>query len=538
MMMEYPLLIKTMLERSHMLFAKKEIFSRGLHKDFTYTYGEFYTRVCKLANVMQSLGIKRGDKVGTFAWNNHRHLELYFAIPCSGAVIHTLNLRLFPEHLVHVINHAKDKVIFVDEDLIPMLEKVKDQLISVEKYIIMTDRDEIPSTTLSPVYHYEQMLAAAPEQFEFPDGLAENTPAAMCYTTATTGLPKGVIYTHRSIYLHSMAIALPDVFSIAENDVLLLVVPMFHVLSWGLPFTATWLGTKLVLPGRQLTPEMLCPLMEQQKVTISAGVPTIWMGVYQHLESGARYDFSSLRYIINGGSAISKTMIANFDKKYGINIMHAYGMTETSPVVLVSRLKSYMSSWEEDSLYTYKSKQGTLIPGLEIKIENDQGEKVENDGRKMGEICLRGPWIAGEYYLEPERSRDSFKDGWLRTSDIATIDEEGYILIQDRAKDLIKSGGEWISSVDLENTIMGHPAVAEAAVIAIPDPKWTERPMACVVLKKSKQGSVSVEDIMDFLAGKVAKWWMPDKIVFLDEIPKTSVGKFNKKALREQYSQQ
>jgi len=536
MMMDHPLLVKTMLERANNLFPKKEIFSRCLDQDFRYTYRDFYKRTHKMGNVLQNLGIKKGDKIGTFAWNNHRHLELYFSIICSGAVLHTLNLRLFPEHLVHVINHAEDKVIFIDEDLIPILENVADQLTTVEKYVILTDKKELPETKLEPAYSYEALLEEASDSFEFPDDLDEKAPAAMCYTTATTGLPKGVVYTQRSIYLHSLVLSLKDVIGISESDSILPVVPMFHVMAWGVPFAATWLGAKLVMPGRVLTPDALCKLIEQEKVTFSAGVPTIWMGIYQHLEAGNKYDFSSLRFFVNGGSAISKNLIEAFEKKHGINILHAYGMTETSPLVLASQLKSYMEDWDEDTKYSLLAKQGLLVPGLDMKIVNDEGKEVAWDGKEMGELCVRGPWIAGEYYKEPERSKESMKDGWLHTNDIVTIDEEGYILIQDRAKDLIKSGGEWISSVDLENTIMAHPAVAEAAVVAIPDEKWVERPMACIVLKPEEKGKVTDQEIMDFLEDKVAKWWLPDKIIFLDEIPKTSVGKFNKKALRENYA--
>jgi fatty-acyl-CoA synthase len=536
MMMNHSLLIKTMLERSRKLFPKKEIFSRCFEKDHRLTYGDIYKRVCRLGNVLQSLGAQRGDKIGTFAWNNHRHLELYFAITCSDMVLHTLNLRLFPEHLIHVINHAADKIIFVDEDLIPLLERVADQLTTVEKYVILTDKEELPPTKLAPVFHYEKLLAEAPENFEFPDDIDENSPTGMCYTTATTGLPKGVFYTQRSIYLHSLSLALPDSLGLSEKDVIMPVVPMFHVMAWGLPFAATWLGTKMVMPGRVLTPDALCKLMEQEKVTISAGVPTIWMSIFQHLEAGNKYDFSSLRYIVNGGSAISANMIKLLENKFGISVLHAYGMTETSPVVLVSRLKSYMDDWEEERRYALRAKQGLLVPGLDMKIVNDEGREVAWDGKEMGELCVRGPWITGSYYNEPERSKENIRDGWLHTNDVVTIDEEGYILIQDRAKDLIKSGGEWISSVDLENTIMIHPAVAEAAVIAVPDPKWQERPLACVVLKASEKGKITEADILTFLEDKVAKWWMPDKVVFIDEIPKTSVGKFNKKTLRERFT--
>jgi fatty-acyl-CoA synthase len=349
-------------------------------------------------------------------------------------------------------------------------------------------------------------------------------------------LPKGVVYTHRSTYLHALTLCVPDAIGISERDVILPVVPMFHVFSWGFPFSAAFMGARLVLPGRNLSAEALCSLIEQEKVTLIAGVPTIWINIFQNLESGARYDLSSLRYILNGGAAISKALVENLDKKYGLKILGTFGMTEASPVVLTCPLKSYMEGWEEEKKYAMKAKQGRLLPGLEAKIINDAGEEVRWNGREMGELLLRGPWIASEYYQDPERSADTFKEGWYYSNDIVTIDEEGYILVQDRGKDLIKSGGEWISSVDLENNIMAHPAVVEAAVIAIPDDKWQERPMACVVLKESEKGRVKEQEIIDFLKDKVAKWWLPDRVIFIDEVPKTSVGKFNKKALREKYA--
>lgn len=536
MMMDHPLLITTMLNRARKLFPKKEIFSRCFDRDHRLNYGQFYERVCRLANVLTSLGIKPGDRVGSFAWNNHRHLELYFAVPCSGAVLHTINLRLFPEQLVHVINHAADRVIFIDEDLAPLLARIADQLTTVEKYIILSDKEELPEINLPNAISYEKLLAEAPVSFDFPEDLDENSPAAMCYTTATTGAPKGVIYTHRSIYLHGMMVALPDTLGVRERDAILPVVPMFHVLSWGIPYAGVWMGSKLVLPGRLLTPEAICKLIEAEKVTLPVGVPTIWIGLHQHLQSGACYDFSSVRYIVNGGSAISKSLIKSFNENYGIKVLHGYGMTETSPVVVISELKSYMDEWDPDRRYAQQGKQGLVVPGTEMKIVDENGVAVKWDGKEMGELCFKGPWIAGSYYRDPERSAESFKDGWLHTGDIVTVDEEGYIFIQDRAKDLIKSGGEWISSIDLENTIMAHPAVVEAAVIAVPDEKWVERPLACVVLKETAREEVTQEDILEFLKDKVAKWWIPDRVLFLDEIPKTSVGKFNKKLLRETHA--
>lgn len=534
-MMNYPLLIKTILNRSHDLFPKKEIFSRCLDKDYRYTYDEFYLRVCKLANVLKSLGIKQGDKVGTFAWNTHRHLELYYAITCSGAVLHTLNIRLFADHLIHIINNAEDKIIFIDEDLIPQIEEIADKLTTVEKYVILTDKEELPETTLAPVFNYEKLLQEAPAFFFFPE-LEENQSAAMAYTSATTGLPKGVVYTHRSIYLHALTLCLPDAIGISERDVILPAVTMFHVFSWGLPFAAVFMGSNLVLPGRKLNPEALCSLIEKEKVTLIPGVPTIWLNIYRYLENGVRYNLSSLRYFLNGGAAISKNLVENYDKKYGIKILATYGMTEASPVVLTCPMKSYMDEWEEDEKYAMKAKQGRLLPGLEAKIINEKGENVSRSGKEMGELLLKGPWVASEYYNDPEKSAETFKEGWYYSNDIVTIDEEGYLSVQDRGKDLIKSGGEWISSVELENNIMAHPAVMEAAVIAVPDEKWQERPMACVVLKENELDKVSAEDIIDFLKDKVAKWWLPDRVVFIEEVPKTSVGKFNKKALREKFN--
>jgi len=535
MMMDYPLLIKTILNRSADLFPDKEIFSRCLDHDFRYTYREFYERVCRLANLLKQMGVGKGDRVGTFAWNTHRHMELYFAIACSGAVLHTLNIRLFADHLKHIINHAEDKIILVDEDLVPQIENLKSAIPTVKKFVIMTDKEELPRTDLNPVYHYEKLMQESSPIFDFPD-LDENTPAAIAYTSATTGLPKGVEYTHRSTYLHALTLCVPDAISISERDVILPVVPMFHVFSWGFPFSATLMGSKLVLPGHNLTPQAICSLIEKEKVTLIPGVPTIWISIYEHLESGAQYDLSSLRYILNGGAPISKTLVENYHKKYGIKILGTYGMTEASPVVLTCPLKSSMDGWKDDRKYNQMSKQGRLLPGLDMKIINDKDLEVQRNGQEMGELLLRGPWMAGSYYKDPERSSETFKDGWYYSSDIVTVDEEGYILVQDRGRDLIKSGGEWISSVDLENKIMAHPAVVEAAVIAMPDAKWQERPLACVVLKEQEADKIKAEDIIAFLEDKVAKWWLPDKVIFINEIPKTSVGKFDKKALRKMFT--
>ncbi|MFZ5651720.1 MAG: long-chain fatty acid--CoA ligase [Bacillota bacterium] len=533
-MMNYPLTITNILERAKMLYSKREIVCRDYSGMFRYNYDQFYQRVCRLANVLEELGIKKGDRVATLAWNTHRHLELYFAIPCTGAVLHTLNLRLFQEQLVYIINHAGDSVIFVDQDLLPLLEAVKDRISTVRHFVVMSDSTELPRTSLSPVYSYEELIAKAPSDYKFPSDLDEWSAAAMCYTTATTGDPKGVVYTHRAIFLHSMACLTADMMGIGNRDTVMAVVPMFHANAWGMPFTATWTGAKQVFPGARPDPRILCQLIQDERVTVTAGVPTIWMGILQAMER-ERFDFSSVKAFICGGSAIPLALMKAYDEKLGIPIVHAYGMTETTPLVTLSRTKWHMDQWPAEKQYEVRIKQGIVAPGLEIRVVGENGEDLPHDGKTMGELLVRGPWIAGKYYNDPEKTAECMKGGWLHTNDIVTIDEEGYIAICDRTKDLIKSGGEWISSVDMENTIMAHPAVAEAAVIAMPHEKWNERPMACVVPKPDFKGSLKEEEIIAFLESKMAKWMLPDRVIFIDEIPKTSVGKFNKKELREKY---
>lgn len=537
-MMKYSLTVRNMLERPKALFPQKEIYSKTRTGDFRYTYADFYKRVCRLANVLSELGVKRGDRVGTLAWNHHRHFELYMAVPCYGAVLNTLNLRLFQDQLAYVINHADDRIIFVDDDLLPLLERIKDKLTNVEHIVVMSDEDELPDTSLDSVRSYEKLMSDAAETYEFPDDIDEWSPAAMCYTTATTGDPKGVVYTHRSIYLHSITVGLADTLGLSERDVVLPMVPMFHVNAWSLPFAAAWFGAKQVLPRERLDGASICKLIEQERVTLTGGVPTLLQSIFQHLESGAECDLGSLRKVVCGGSAVPRSLIKGFRDKYGVTLTQGYGMTETSPVLVLSNLKSHMDDWPEEKILDVLAKQGILMPGLEMKLVNEQGEELEHDGKQFGEILVRGPWIAGEYYNEPEKSAETMGGGWLHTGDIASLDPEGYVQIVDRTKDLIKSGGEWISSVDLENTIMGHPDVLEAAVIAMPHEKWQERPMAVVVPKKNAADRLTERDILDFLDGKVVKWWMPDKVVFLDELPKTSVGKFDKKVLRRKYAQQ
>lgn len=530
-MMQTPLTMTQMMKRAEMFFPKKQVVSRtasGIHR---FSYKQMAERTRRLADSLTKLGVEKGDRIGTLAWNHHRHLEAYFAIPCMGAVLHTINIRLSPQHICYIINHAEDKVLLVDPDILPLLEKCASELHSVKAFIVMTDDKELPETTLSPIYHYEQLLTESDPNYSFPEDINENDPAGMCYTSATTGNPKGVIYTHRGIVLHSLALGLADGGGISERDVAMPVVPMFHVNAWGIPFAAVWFGTTLVLPGPYFTPKLLAELIETEKVTITAGVPTIWLGLLKELEAGS-YDLTSLRAVLCGGSAAPKGMIKTFEQKYNIPFKHAYGMTETSPLALISTLKSYQDKLDPEEKLEIRSKQGTLVPGLEMKIIGKDGE-VAWDGKEMGELALRGPWIASEYYKD-ERTQDAFHDGWLYTGDVVTIDEEGFVKIVDRTKDLIKSGGEWISSVDLENALMAHEAVFEAAVVAVPDAQWQERPIACVVLKEGFKGKTTKEDLVEFLKPQFAKWWIPDDILFLEEIPKTSVGKFLKRTLREQ----
>jgi len=474
-----------------------------------------------------------GDRVGTFAWNNYRHLEAYFAAPTMGAVLHTINIRLNPDDLTYIINHAGDKVLLVDPDLAPIIQGLAQQLESVEHFIVMAD-DRESTASLPSAHRYEELLAQASDQF-IPVELDENAPAGLCYTSATTGRPKGVMYSHRGLFLHCMAECMADTLAFSEQDVVMAIVPMFHANCWGIPYSTAMVGATQVLPGVRPDPPAICRLIHQERVTFSAGVPTIWVGVLDYLErSGERYDFSSLRQIISGGSAVPTSMIQAYRDKLGVNLVQAYGMTEATPLVAYNRRKSNLDRLSPEDKLKLAGKQGLLVPGLEMKLVDDEGAELAWDGRQRGELLFRGPWIASEYYNGP-RTQDTFIDGWYHSGDIATVDQDGYIQIMDRVKDMVKSGGEWISSVDLETAIIAHPGVLEAAVIAIPHITWQERPLACVVPKADYRGALDQAQILDFLRDKFARWWLPDHVVFLDEIPKTSVGKFDKKALRERF---
>ena len=531
-MMDYPLLLTNFMQHAARYYPSKEIVSVYTTGTFRYTYADWYRRTSQLAGALSAFGIHKGDRVASFSLNNHRHLELYFGVPCMGAVLHTLNIRLSVEHLVYIINHAQDRILFIDEDVYFLIEPFKDQLKTVELYVILSQSGVMPQTTLSPVVLYDDWIKDYPEDYDFPMDRDENDPCLICYTSATTGDPKGVVYSHRGLVTHSLTTGL--VMGIREKDCALHIVPMFHANAWGVPFVCTLCGMKQVLPGRQiLDMAALCRTITEEKVTFSCGVPTIWIMLHNYLEQGGAHDFSSVINFFSGGSALPRYLIESFEKKYGVILSQGYGATETSPVVTLSIPKSYMQTLSADEKIDIRTTAGMPVPMLDVKlISLETGKEARMDGRDMGEILVRGPWIAGEYYKNPQQSAIIFKDGWFHTGDIGTINPEGYITLVDRTKDLIKSAGEWISSIDLENAIMEFSGVLEAAVISLPDAKWQERPLACVVLRPESANTVTREDIQAYLKDKVAKWWIPEEIVFLPELPKTSVGKFDKKKLR------
>jgi fatty-acyl-CoA synthase len=528
MMMDFPLTLQYILRRAESIFPRREVVTKTAHGTHRTTYADMARRARKLGSALDRLGLKRGDRVGSFAWNTYRHLELYFGVPCSGRVLHTLNIRLFGEQVAYIVNHAEDRVIFVDDNLMPVLEKLQDEFKSVELYVVMGD-GPIPETTLAPVMGYEELLATGDDEYVFP-ALDERDAAMMCYTSGTTGNPKGVVYAHRSMVLHSMGSAMTDCMGLSQRDTTLPVVPMFHANSWGYPYTATLVGAKQVFPGAFMQPQAILELLQSEQVTVAAGVPTIWIGILQALSQGT-YDLSSLRLIISGGSAVPQSLIEKY-QRLGLNLTQAWGMTETSPLGSVAHLRPEIEALPESEQYRVRAKAGLPVPGVEVRVVNEAGEEVAWDGQTIGELQVRGPWVISGYYND-ERSQGSFQDGWFRTGDVATLDEYGYIQIVDRTKDLVKSGGEWISTVDLEGALMAHPKVLEASVIAVPHPKWQERPLACVVTREGVE--CTREEIYEFLRPRFARWSLPDDIVFVAAIPKTSVGKFDKKVLRDQF---
>ena len=535
LMQDFPLTLPHLFERAERLFADKEVVTvTGTGQERT-TYGAWAERARRLGGALDGLGVSAEGRVATFAWNTARHLELYFAAPCSGRVLHTLNIRLFPNQLVYIANHAEDEVIFVDRSLARLLFPLVGEFTTVKHLVVMDDGtgDLPPIDAGVAVHDYETLLgAAAPVGFGVDD---ERRAASMCYTSGTTGNPKGVVYSHRSMVLHTLGVMAAGTLAIDEPDRVLPIVPMFHANAWGLAHAAPAAGASLILPGPDLSPAAVAGLIESERVTVAAGVPTIWMGVLPELDGR---DTAGLRSIVCGGSAVPPALSEAYEARVGLPILQAWGMTETSPVGAVCRIKSTLGGARgDDGRAELRSSVGQPAVGVEARITRpDSAKPVEPlawDGATPGELQVRGPWIAAGYH-DDARSAESFSaDGWLRTGDIATIDAHGYIRLVDRAKDVIKSGGEWISSVELENEIMAHPQVSEAAVIGVADARWGERPMACVVLRPEAPRTADTKvDIRAFLEPRVAKWWLPDDIVFLDHIPKTSVGKFSKKELR------
>ncbi|TQJ02833.1 long-chain fatty acid--CoA ligase [Amycolatopsis cihanbeyliensis] len=493
------------------------------------SYAEVGTRAARLANALRGLGVTGDQRVGTFMWNNAEHLEAYLAIPAMGAVLHTLNIRLFPEQLVFVANHAADHVVLVDGSLVPLLAKQLPQMSTVRHVVVANgDAGTLEAPDGVQVHSYEELLAAAPDTFEWPE-LDERSAAAMCYTSGTTGDPKGVVYSHRSIWLHSMQVCMSDGMRLSEADTSLAIVPMFHAMSWGLPYAALMAGASMVMPDRFLQPGPIAEILAAEKPTMAAAVPTIWQGLLQHLEANPQ-DISHLREVVVGGSAAPPSMMHAFEENYDVPVLHAWGMTETSPLGSVARPPAAAAG---DEAWAYRYTQGRFPASVRARLIGDSGEEMPWDGESVGELEVQGPWIAGAYYSGQEGvdpDPEKFHDGWLRTGDVGKITSDGFLTLTDRAKDVIKSGGEWISSVDLENHVMAHPAVAEAAVIGVPDEKWDERPLVAVVLREG--GSVTPAELREFLADKVAKWQLPENWTFVDEVPKTSVGKFDKKRLR------
>ena len=533
MTMRYDLLAHRILERAAVQFPRKQIITRvgeGVHR---YTYADLFVRTARLGNALRELGIGAGDRVGTFAWNNYRHLEAYFAPPTIGAVVHTINIRLAPDDMAYIINHAGDKVLLIDPDLVPLIEAIADRLTTVRHFVILGE-PEAAAATLPGAIAYEAMLAGAAPEYR-PAPVDEYTTMGLCYTSATTGLPKAVAYSHRAVYLHSMASAAVDVLALSERDRVMAIVPMFHANCWGLPYTSTLVGADQIFPGTRPDPRVICELVANEGVTFSAGVPTIWIGVLDYLQrSGVEYDLSSLRQIISGGSALPLAVLQAYRDRLGVEMIHAYGMTEAAPLISVNRRRSWLDDRSEAERLNLRAKQGVIAPGIEMQLVDENGAIIDWDGEQRGELWFRGPWVADEY-VNDERSGETFSDGWYHSGDIAAIDADGYIQIVDRVKDMVKSGGEWISSVDLESAIMAHPDVLEAAVIAIPHPQWQERPLACVVPRSATSTPLTRDIILDFIQPNFARWWLPDDVVFIDEIPKTSVGKFDKKALRERF---
>jgi len=531
LMMDYPLTLDHIIEHANRMSPNKKIKTKlpdgSMHE---YTYADFYKRVKKLGNVLESLGVEIGDRVGTFAWNHYQHMEFYFGIPGAGAVCHTLNLRLPSDQLVYIINHAEDKVIFVDGTLLPLITPIADQLTTVKHFVLFNiskDKD----VNLPNVSYYEDLMAEASEEYAWRC-TDERMAMGLCYTSGTTGMPKGALYSHRSMMLHTFGVLAAMALGVIEADVVLPVVPQFHAMAWGLPYACTYVGATIIMPGPHLKPEPLAELIETERVSIAAGVPSIWNGLYHELKNNPR-DISCITQLVVGGSAMPRGLIEAYEKELGVNVVHAWGMTELSPLGSTAKLQSQHQGLEQSEKWDIKAKQGYFIPGVDARIVDSGGNSLPWDGKTMGELQVRGIWIVAQYYKVDNQPEHFTADGWFRTGDVVTIDGNGFMTITDRTKDLVKSGGEWISSVDLENSLMSHSKIIEAAVIAIPNEQWVERPLAVIV---PSDETFSEDELNTYLLEHFPKFWLPDEYVIMKEIPKTSVGKLDKKVLRAMYA--
>jgi acyl-CoA synthetase (AMP-forming)/AMP-acid ligase II len=527
LMMDQPLLISGLVQHAERHHGATEIVSKtvegGMHR---YAYRDAHARCRRLANALKRLKVNPHDRVATLAWNGFRHFEIYYAVAGSGAVIHTINPRLFPEQIAYIANHAEDKYVFFDLTFAPLIERLAPQLKSVRGYVAMTDRAHLPK--IPGVLCYEGLIEKETADFEWPS-FDERTAACLCYTSGTTGNPKGALYSHRSTMLHAYAAALPDTLNLSARDVVLPVVPMFHVNAWGLPYSCALVGAKMVFPGPHLDGKSLHTLFETEGVTMSAGVPTIWLGLLNYMKE-QKLKFSTLKSVVIGGSACPPAMVKAFQDDYGVGVLHAWGMTEMSPLGTVTTFKQKHAKWSKADREALQNKQGRAIFGVDMRIVGEDGEELPWDGKAFGNLQVRGPWVIKTYFKG--EGGDPLLGGWFPTGDVATLDPEGFMQITDRSKDVIKSGGEWISSIDLENIAVAHPAIAEAAVIGVKHPKWDERPVVVAVKKPGKE--VSKDELLKFYEGKIAKWWMPDDVLFVAELPHTATGKLSKLTLRQQ----
>jgi len=530
LMMDVPLLISGLLQHADRHHADTEIVSKtvdgSVHR---YTYRDAHARARKLAGALQRLGVQPGERIATLAWNSYRHFEIYYAVAGSGAVIHTINPRLFPDQITYIANHAEDRYVFFDLSFAPLLEKLAPLLKTVKGYVAMCAPEAMPKANIPDLLCYEALLEKEKDDLQWPS-FDERTAACLCYTSGTTGNPKGALYSHRSTMIHAYGAALPDALNLSARDVVLPVVPMFHVNAWSLPYSCAMVGAKMVFPGPHLDGKSLHNLFETEGVTFSAGVPTVWLGLLSYMKE-QKLKFSTLKRTVIGGSACPSAMIRAFQDEYGVEVLHAWGMTEMSPLGTVTTFKAKHAGWTKEQRVALQNKQGRAIFGVDMRIVGEDGSELPNDGKAFGDLQVRGPWVIQSYFKG--EGGDPLRQGWFPTGDVATLDPDGYMQITDRSKDVIKSGGEWISSIDLECIAMAHPAIAEAAVIGIKHPKWDERPIVVAVKKPGQE--VSKEEVLRFYEGKIAKWWMPDDVVFVAELPHTATGKLSKLTLREKF---